>query len=200
MNVYKQKTIQCIMDSSFLPRIYDIQTFHHQDVENNAAFIRGFTVWSSLFNGYYFHLNVLRIEKKKTQKTLALFIKNYNDKNGIKNNVKTQRLTIPCYIQQLFWNLVQKLKHEKSIFIIKSEYHLLSTTLKNELFTFQDDDDDKKQDHQTPINLTPFLSSLTTTQNIKFLDQYIWILDEEQVHSLKFGKKDEILIKLNNDN
>jgi len=66
-------------------RIFDVFTFSNQMRVSNRAWIRSFTLFSSIFNGHFYVSNLLKRQQEKTQKMLVQLIKNYNNFNNIKN-------------------------------------------------------------------------------------------------------------------
>ena len=74
---------------------------------------------------------------------MAQLIKIYNENNGIKNidDMDFRNVTIPLYIQRLFYFAVDELrKRRDNILIIKWEWLLMVEALQNELVVFNDDD------------------------------------------------------------
>merc|ERR1712228_41025 len=160
-------------------RIIDIQTFDHRLPYSHKELIKALTLWSSLFGGCY-SLNL----KKKTQKILIAFIQNFNQNNNILSNGQIITYKFSLFMEQIFFNLTRKLKEKKDkIFIIKAEYEKLYKMLKNELFFIEND----------KISSSPFLGSLIKTENIKFMEEYIWILNKQQIETLRNGQKDVML-------
>eukprot|EP01083_Nonionella_stella_P162944 535372_1 len=158
-------------------QITDIQYSIKYEVQYNNWYLSAFRLWSSIFAGHYFILG--QSNRKATERTLIHLILNYNANNGITNGVNARHIEIPIYIQQLFYHLVHQLCQERFIRVITSEYLLLKESLQNELLSHQ------------PLTLYPFLLSLNITPSrIHCLEQYIWILSEQQLETLKYGQKD----------
>ena len=129
--------------------IMDLQYFHGSTPIENIKYIGSFKLLSSLFAGHFVFKLFQTKKTKIKQKTVLRVLRNYkynnvfttqtNDNNYIKNDV-------PMFMQQLFFNFVQKFK---SIFLIKSEYLLLKQQLRQELISFPDDDNyDEMKDEQ----------------------------------------------------
>merc|ERR1712228_210001 len=157
-------------------RIIDIQTFDHRLPYSHKELIKALTLWSSLFGGCY-SLNL----KKNPQKILIAFIQNFNQNNNILSNGQIITNKFSLVMEQIFFNLTQKLKQkEEKIFIIRAECEKLDKLLKNELFSLEN----------TKISLSQFLGSLIDSEDIKFMEEYIWILDKQQIKILRDGRKD----------
>eukprot|EP01083_Nonionella_stella_P159197 519078_1 len=161
-------------------RVIDIQYAIGTDMQRNNMYLRAFSLWSAVFEGYYFVFEFTQKNRKQTELTLLCLILNYKENNGIKNESNASRLDIPIYIQQLFYHLVHQLSKEECIFINPSEYSLLKTSLQNQLLSKE----------QEPLALSPFLQSLDIKpSNVECMHQYIWMLTKEQFDRLKSGQK-----------
>eukprot|EP01084_Bolivina_argentea_P117984 209423_1 len=108
-------------------------------------------------------------------------IQNYCEHNDIKNYREQNVITsIPMYMQQLFYHLIYSTKtQQESIYINRAEYELLNHTLKAQLISFISGNDTYN------IKLSPFLASFMQTKNIKYYQQFIWILDNEKIRRLE---------------
>ena len=106
-------------------------------------------------------------------------IRNYKENNGFGCDAQHGRNNkVALYAQQMFYHLMRKFKEDKGKkFIIKSEYALLHEPLQVELLSFKSE----------KTIVSPFLSSLINAGDIRFKEQYVWVLQREQLESLPEG-------------
>eukprot|EP01083_Nonionella_stella_P301691 1036398_1 len=158
-------------------RITDIQYSYKMEVQYNNLYLDAFRLWSAIFAGYYFIFTTNN--RKKTEKMLVYLILNYKENNGLNSGVNGGNIDIPIYIQQLFYHFIHRMCQGNDIRLIPSEYLLLKKSLQHELLSLE------------PLTLSPFLESLDMkASSVECLEQYIWILTDEQLQKLKYGQKD----------
>ena len=131
-------------------------------------------IFSNLCAGYYFNHKFKDKQRENIKESLIKLNIIYNDNNGIEYNNKLDKynnISIPIYVQQLFFNLI---KNIKKIFIIKSEYLCLNKLLQQLLIPII-----------TILLPSPFLSSIISVNNIYILNEYIWFIDNQQLQKLR---------------
>ena len=97
---------------------------------------------------------------------------------------------IPNYMRQLFSHLIEKMRTDRMIMIIASEMKLLNTDLQKQLLTICD--------FLNEIQLSSFMKSIINVKNISVLEEYYWILSDQELKQLKKSRADKWLY-CNND-
>jgi len=151
-------------------RIVDIKTFDNGKIYSNVPYIKVFGLWSALSSGHYLiHLS------KKTQRMLTAFIQTYNANNNIQSQGEIVNKSIPIFMQQMFYNLVQK---TKKMIVISAQHEKLQIMLKNELFSLANDGEISA--------VSPFMQRI---RDIEIMKEHAWILDAKQIETLRDGQK-----------
>ena len=154
------------------------------DVQSSALYMES-KLWSAVWNGHFVSAMQNESQSTKVQRTLVQLIRNYQQHNAISSSAATQqeRLCVPLFISQIFYHLVRKFKADNSAkFIIRSVLMGLSV-LQRELVSFQ----------FNTLKLTPFMHSLCTEQQVVFLQECRWEIDEKRMEKLKHSPPDNYL-------
>merc|ERR1712099_79921 len=77
-------------------------------------------------------------------------------------------------------------KKKKTLWIIMSEYDLLTHSLQKELIQFDE--------VSTEVILSPFMISISS--NIGYFEEYVWSLDDEQIKTLNLRNGSRIFSPL----
>lgn len=172
-------------------QIIDIRFIENGQLAKNGAYLRAFTLLSTLLSGQFI-CNLLRKQRgqQRAESALLDLIAVYEENNniGMKRGIKAKKAaaSISLYVQQLFFNMLRGLKTEHQHFVIKSEFDKLNDDLKAELFELEET---VQSENRYQITLSPFLGTLCKATNIQFLDECIWVVDEKQVNNLKQGQE-----------
>ena len=145
---------------------------------DTSKYHAAFQLWSSLFSGEY----LLKLLKKKTQKTLLSLIRNYKLHHGLSHDTRDdEEHTISLYMQQIFYNLVQTLNRNSftsTLCVVESECTLLCPELKKELLTIRGND----------VKISPFLCTVCHHPEwIRLMQQCVWIVNEQQLKDFRSG-------------
>ena len=173
-------------------RIADIKYHARGTWQNSQRYLRAFNLFSALFSGQVIS-PILRVKTKKNQKpskVLLDLIRIYKINNNIEitlsNNETQSKNTITIYIQQLFYQLLDQFKQKHGgKYLIKSEYDLLDKSLQNELDVISSDE---LQAEISDIQLSPRMRSLFRKEDIVIMQEYVWVVEEEQVKELRDAK------------
>ena len=189
--------------------IADIEYFIGSTAYKNGKYIGAFKFFSSIWDGHYIFVPKKMKKLRSNQKVLLDLIKNYKDHNMMV--IKTDdddmvNVEIPMYIQKMFWNILNNLKHQK-IYVIKKEFLFMKKELRKEFILFEDDDDDEfeykdniDQDQElklkdgTRIKYYQFFGSLNVKPSqIRIMKQYYFILNGPTFNQLRNGKPDQYI-------
>ena len=149
------------------------------------VYLRGFTLFSSLFTGHFVS-SLLRIKKRKKQlnlcRALLDLITVYKATNGIGDaHYDALDIRIPLYIQQLFFQLLDEFRKDKGQkLVIKSNLDLLDETLSRELIVFSVHNTDHRK-----MTLSPLLRSLCQKEQIEVMQEYLWMIENVQFNKLQ---------------
>ena len=162
--------------------IADIGYVERGQFTKNGRYLRAFTLFSKLFDGHYFMGQTKG--QRKAEKMLLNLISMFCASNGIGVDwgVNSQSVPISLYMQQLFFNLMESFKSVEEHFVILSEFDKLSDALKLKLFQFERDESNDEQ-----LTVSPFLGSLCGAKSIHFVQEYIWLIHDEQLRQLQNG-------------
>ena len=112
-------------------RIADIRYFQDDILQKNFHYLRSFALFSALFNGHFIS-PLLKMKSKKRGDNAGILLLNlirvYESTNGfVVDDDGVSKCSIPLYIQQLFFQLLDGFKKDKKRkFLIKSECLLLA--------------------------------------------------------------------------
>ena len=165
--------------------IVDIQSFGDGKRKRIANCINCFVLFLSLFDAHYIG-HILKGRKAKTERILLSLIRQYKWDHLVesKDIEKVEAPKFSFFVEQLFLNLLAKFakKDEKRVYIIPSEYQLLSEELRDELVFSSDE----VVQGQHEVMVSPFLMTLARTpKDIVLMEEYIWSMDEDKVNEFK---------------
>ena len=166
--------------------IMDIDYYNFSDVYSSINWIPSFKLFSCIFNGNYVFITSKQKELEKSQKQLLKLIKTFKVHNNINITDNDICYNVPVFMQQLFYQLLHKLKKIK---IIPSQYLLLNQDIHRELLEVVSDSDTVYK-----LQLNPVFAALSIDVNrIIMLQEFKWIFSEEELNKLKEGKPDQII-------
>ena len=167
--------------------IADVQFVDRGQFTKNERYLKAFTIFSKLFQGHF--LSEIK-GQRKAERILLNLIAAFCANNGIGKHweLSLQSVPISLYIQQLFFTLIQAFKSTPKHFVISSEFKKLSDELQVKLFHFARDEPDIEQ-----LTLSPFLDSLCVAKNICFIQEFLWLVHDEEMKQLQSGSAGYIL-------
>ena len=159
--------------------ISDIRYVDGGQFTKNGGYLKAFTIFSKLFKGHF--LGKIK-EQRKAERILLNLIAVFCANNGIGKHweLSVQTVPISLYIQQLFFNLIQGFKSTPKHFVILSEFKKLSDELQAELIYFGSD-----ESAVDVLILSPFMSFLCEAKNIRFVQEYLWVIHDDQLRKLQ---------------
>ena len=164
----------------------DIQSFDGGKRRQNDQYINCFILFSSMFKGHFIG-SILKGKKAKTERILLSLIRRYKrdamlESEEVKDEEAPQ---FSFFVEQLFKNLLSKFKSRRSkhVYVIQSDYMLLSDEIRNELMLLPVD---SRRQNLIKLKVSPFLLSLKCrAKDIIFMEEFIWAMDEKELNDFK---------------
>ena len=127
---YPQESERLIFKATGL-QVCDIQRFHKMRPQIHSDYIHAFTLFSNIFDGNFFILNLVGNTTKYEEMLIKVI--------GIQTvQPSVDDIDIPIYVQQLFYHLVHSVKHRtEPIYINLSQYNSLRNCSKVQLISFE---------------------------------------------------------------
>ena len=181
---------ECLFFTIKRLEITNINYFKGKNVYGSMKWLKVFKLISGTFYGHYVFMGSNVKGMKKVQNNLSSLLNVYKLYNNvdIKDDseiINHENIEIGIYIQQMFYILLQNIKH---IDVIKSQYELLNENIRRQLICIGE------KDGNHAIKLGPILQSLSIKpKHITIWEEYHWVLSDAELRKLKQGKADQYI-------
>ena len=168
--------------------VVDIQSFDGGKRMKIQQYVECFILFSSLFKGHFI-TPILKERKGKSERMLLCLIRQHKRDVMVGSEVAkdNEAPKFSFFVEQLFNHLLSEFRNRqydnKRLYLISSEYNLLSDDLRNELVSLP-----SKKGHKP--QMSPFLGSLNCRPNdVVLMQEFMWSLDLEAFQQYAFDQR-----------